>query len=389
MNCVQSPSLEWESTGKRARRVITIKLRLISTPVTVWFMAPVSPASKLQMSNTKRGDGEGNRETHRKPRVFPFLSTTLLFTPKYEKMWTMMLLLRPLNKSYFPPTDCFVVLFQFLEKRQVWGTHLFLFCWMWLCIQCCHTILASCASLDKGALHTVCAGRNCLANSFALCSRPFFFFFFCFFFFSFFEGCRAAVQFRNIRQEQMKRTCLLVGGKCQLLHIHQKCHCLFSLEVIASFSPWFWVIVEKVANRIVILKPTARLSTSAPQANLIVGKKVTCCSEIVLFNSPPPPPSTNPTVITQMLVFLFLSLFHLPSPLPFLPYLIGDFSRISAGPDGIRALQRVSVRLLLRQCDGRLRSWTGRMSRWVLFCVPLWPVSVSRVFKKKKEEKKK
>lgn len=114
-------------------------------------------------------------ERHRKPRVFPFLSTTLLFTPKYEKMWTIMLLLRPLNKSYFPPTDCFVVLFQFLEKRQVSGTHLFLFCWMWLCIQCCHTSLASGASLDKGALHTVCAGRNCLANSFALCSRPFFF----------------------------------------------------------------------------------------------------------------------------------------------------------------------------------------------------------------------
>lgn len=100
--------------------------------------------------------------------------------------------------------------------------------------------------------------------------------------FSFFfrEGCRAAAaQFRNIRQEQMKRTCLLVGGKCQLLHIHQQRHCLFSLEVIASFSPWFWAIVEKAANRIVILKPTASLSTSAPQANLIVGKKkkVTRC----------------------------------------------------------------------------------------------------------------
>lgn len=106
----------------------------------------------------------------------------------------------------------------------------------------------------------------------------------------------------------------------------------------------------------------------------------------MLFNSPPPPPSTNPTVITQMLVFLFLSLFHLPSPLPFLPYLIGDFSRISAGPDGIRTLQRVSVRLLLRQCDGRLRSWAGWMSRWVVFCVPLWPVSVSRVLKKKRKK---
>lgn len=242
-----------------------------------------------------------------------------------------------------------------------------------------------CILRQRSSPHSV--RRQKILGKFLRIMQQAFFFLFCFFFFSFFEGCRAAVQFRNIRQEQMKRTCLLVGGKCQLLHIHQKCHCLFSLEVIASFSPWFWVIVEKVANRIVILKPTARLSTSAPQANLIVGKKVTCCSEIVLFNSPPPPLSTNPTVITQMLVFLFLSLFHLPSPLPFLPYLIGDFSRISAGPDGIRALQRVSVRLLLRQCDGRLRSWTGRMSRWVLFCVSLWPVSVSRVFKKKKEKK--
>lgn len=71
----------------------------------------------------------------------------------------------------------------------------------------------------------------------------------------------------------MKRTCLLVGGKCQLPHIHQQHHCLFSLEVIASFSPWFWAIVKKVANRIVILKPAASLSTSAPQADLIVGEK--------------------------------------------------------------------------------------------------------------------
>jgi len=87
MNCVQSPSLEWESTGKRASRVITIRLRLISTPVTVWFMAPVSPASKLQMSNTRKRDREGNRERQwegKKGRGIFLLSisATLLFTPK-------------------------------------------------------------------------------------------------------------------------------------------------------------------------------------------------------------------------------------------------------------------------------------------------------------------
>ena len=74
MNCVQRPSLEWEKLWggkKRVSRVISIRLRLISTPVTLWFMAPVSPASKLQCSNEqhkkKRWGGE-SKETEGEKR---------------------------------------------------------------------------------------------------------------------------------------------------------------------------------------------------------------------------------------------------------------------------------------------------------------------------------
>lgn len=118
---------------KRVSRVITIRLRLISTPVTLWFMAPVSPASKLQMSNTRKRDREGNRERQRKKggKDFCFLSLQLYFSlQSLERIRTMIFLPRPLNKPPLTPTVCFVTLFRFLEKHQVLGTHLFLFCWM-------------------------------------------------------------------------------------------------------------------------------------------------------------------------------------------------------------------------------------------------------------------
>lgn len=93
MNCVQSPSLEWENTGKRASRVITIRLRLISTRVTTWFMAPVSPASKLQISNTRERDWIGNRErggergrdSETRGRFERYISTIFLFALKPEE----------------------------------------------------------------------------------------------------------------------------------------------------------------------------------------------------------------------------------------------------------------------------------------------------------------
>lgn len=65
MKCVQSPSLEWENTGKRAWPAITIRLKLISTPVRAWFMAPVPSAPKVQISNRRESDGMGNKERQR------------------------------------------------------------------------------------------------------------------------------------------------------------------------------------------------------------------------------------------------------------------------------------------------------------------------------------
>lgn len=97
----------------------------------------------------------------------------------------------------------------------------------------------------------------------------------------------------------MKRTCLLVGGKCQLLHIHQQSYCLFSPEVIASVFP---LILSGVANRIVILQPAASPSNSAPQANLIVGKKLHVAEwlcRLISLRNPRPPSSLS----AQMLVF--------------------------------------------------------------------------------------
>lgn len=99
-------------------------------------------------------------------------------------------------------------------------------------------------SLDKGALHTLCAGRK-LLGTFLHIMQQAFFLLLCFVSFFFLEGCRAAAQLHNIRQEQMKTTGLLVGGKCQLQCIHLRCHCLLSLEVIASFPPDFELLWRK------------------------------------------------------------------------------------------------------------------------------------------------
>lgn len=68
MNRVQSPSLEWENTGKRARPVITITPNLISTPVRAWFMAPVPPTSKVQISNTRERYRMANKERQRESK---------------------------------------------------------------------------------------------------------------------------------------------------------------------------------------------------------------------------------------------------------------------------------------------------------------------------------
>ena len=174
-------------------------------------------------------------------------------------------------------------------------------------------------------------------------------------------------QFRNIRQEQMrKRRCLLVGGKCPLATP------LFVFTGGSTIiSSWFWAIVGKVENRIVILKPTASFSTSAPppRAKLIVGKKLHVALRLCRLNP------------TQMLVsFLPLLVPSPPAPPPIFPpllfpsSLISDFSHISAWAESASALQSVCVRLLLRQHDRRLGSRPGWMSQWVPLSRPSsWP----------------
>lgn len=75
-------------------------------------------------------------------------------------------------------------------------------------------------------------------------------------------------------------------------------------------SPWFWAIVEKVQNRIVILKPAASLSTSAPQANLIVGKKLHVAPRLCRLNLPlQTPPHSNHSNVGVLLSLL------VPSPI--------------------------------------------------------------------------
>lgn len=125
-------------------------------------------------------------------------------------------------------------LFRFLEKLQVSGTHLSFFILHF--VECgplvravalvCIPVHPQTKDLSTHRAQTGTAWH--IPSHYAAC------FLSLSFFFSFLEGCRAALQFRNIRQEQMTRTCLFVGGKCQPPHIHQQRHCLFSLEVIAS-----------------------------------------------------------------------------------------------------------------------------------------------------------
>lgn len=69
-----------------------------------------------------------------------------------------------------------------------------------------HWLEGLCILRQKSSLCNVCR-QTLLGTILHIMQKAFFFFLP--------GGCRAA-QFRNIRQEQMKRTCLLVGGKCQL-----------------------------------------------------------------------------------------------------------------------------------------------------------------------------
>lgn len=115
------------------------------------------------------------------------------------------------------------------EARVFGDTFVFILLNVVLYSELSHQFEGWCILRQRGSLHS--ARMQKLLGTFLHIMQPAPLFFF------FLGGCRAAAQFRNIRQEQMKRTCLLVGGKCQLLHIHQQRHCLFSLEVIASFSP--------------------------------------------------------------------------------------------------------------------------------------------------------
>lgn len=99
MNCVRSPSLEWENTGKRVRPVITIPPKLISTPVRAWFMAPVPPASKVQISNTRERYRMGNKERQRERKreeKMPSSCLHYLFHPELEEK----LIFFPIKSSF-------------------------------------------------------------------------------------------------------------------------------------------------------------------------------------------------------------------------------------------------------------------------------------------------
>lgn len=87
------------------------------------------------------------------------------------------------------------------------------------------------------------------------------------------QSCVVAAQF-HIRGGQMNRTCLLVDGKCQPLHSAETPLFVCTGGNSIIFLPIFLAIVGSDANRIVILLPPASLSTFAPQAGLIVGKKL-------------------------------------------------------------------------------------------------------------------
>lgn len=189
MNCVQSPSLEWENTGKRARPAITIKLKLISTPVRAWFMAPVPPASKVQISNRRESDGMGNkerqRENKREGKMSAFYFHFIYFFP--FRAWRKVKLFFQSNCS---STVCFWkgICFSFVEFM------------VWISLK---------TALDKAeaAQHS--------PSAYATASLLLFFS-------PLWEGCGAAAQFCNIRQEQMMRACLPLGVKCQLPHITSK-----------------------------------------------------------------------------------------------------------------------------------------------------------------------
>lgn len=114
----KAQSLEWESTGKRARRVITIRLRLISTPVTVWFMTLCLQPPNSKWATQEKEIGRGTEKEKRGKKIPTFyLSNFTLHT----EVWTKTQQLHLCLPQKHPPRVCFVVLFPFLEKRQIPG----------------------------------------------------------------------------------------------------------------------------------------------------------------------------------------------------------------------------------------------------------------------------
>lgn len=248
---------------------------------------------------------------------------------------------QPLKKNNLPHCSPFLVVVSG-EVPDLWK-HLFVFCWMSFLCSVLSCWFEDCRILrQKNSTHTV-HKKKLLGTFLHIMQHAF----------SFPQGCRAAI----LDNDKWREHASLVGGKCQLLQIHQQHHCLFSLEVIASLSPWFWANVRNVTDGIVILKPAASLSTSAPQANFIVGqKKLHVCSEIVSSNSPPPNLSNHSNVGVLLSLSAIFRLLYPSSSI-----LISDFSHILAWAYSAPALQSVGVWLLFRQRDGCFGSGSGWM----------------------------
>lgn len=96
--------------------------------------------------------------------------------------------------------------------------------------------------------------------------------------------------------------------------------------------------MEKVANRIVILKLAASLSTSAPQANLIVGKKLHVARRLCCLIPPPTKPSPPQSLKCWCSSFSPCAISHLPS------HFVPTSSAISAtSPPELTAPQHCSL----------------------------------------------
>lgn len=140
MNCVRSPSLEWESTGKRASRVITIRAEAhIHTSNSVIYGPCISslqtPNEQHRKEKKKKEIGRGIERDRRRKKINKGREISALYLYNFTfhskawrefKQWYIFFFFFffspwPLNNKtpLLPPTACFVVLCHFSGDAPV------------------------------------------------------------------------------------------------------------------------------------------------------------------------------------------------------------------------------------------------------------------------------